>query len=206
MVSIKIDLKDLARLKEIPKRLSNMKPLMDEIGEYMVSSTQRKIKEGIQPENSPLTRAWKKGGLALRDTGRLMSSIDHKADAQSVTIGTNVLYGRLQQLGGKIVPKKANKLYIPDGWKTRQMMRKFGLTPGKCIEGMKKAGYGVWRSKSGKAMMAAEKGKKGKPFVLFILKNSVEIPKRRFLNIDSLDRKVISQKVDSWLNQNIRAV
>lgn len=200
MIELKIDFKDLAKLKELPNKILS-KALFEDIGQYMVSSTQRKIKTGIEPINSPLTRAWKKGGLQLRDTGRLMSSISHKADEHSVTIGTNVIYGRIQQLGGIIRPKKAKKLWIPSGWQTRKLMRRFGHTPSAVMKGMKAAGYKLWQSKSGKAMLASkEKGKK--PFVVFVLKDKVEIPARRYLNIDAMDRNIIIQKVGQCLKSS----
>ncbi|MBI4691703.1 MAG: phage virion morphogenesis protein [Nitrospirae bacterium] len=203
MLSLKIDMRALTKIMEIPKKIINAHGLMNDIGQYMVSSTQRKINSGIEPINAPLTRAWKKGGgLTLRDTNKLASSIAHKADSQQVIIGTNAVQGRIQQLGGTVKPKSAKKLYIPAGWKTRQVMRKFGMTPGKCIEGMKNAGYSIWRSKTGKALMAAlkgAKGKKGEAFVLFVLKDSIEIPARRYLDIDTADKEIITEKTRNWI-------
>jgi len=186
-------------LKKFKKQYQTMSSLTNEVGRYMVSSTQRKIKEGVPPPNVPLTRAYKKGSkLTLRDTGRLLSSITYKADSEKAVIGADVEYARIQQLGGVIKPKKARELYIPASWKTRQLMRKFGATPARCIEGMKRAGYQVYRPK-GKKVIMARTGKRGKPFVLFILKRQVEIPARPFLGIDEKDKKVIKQKVLKWL-------
>jgi phage gpG-like protein len=204
MLSVKIDQKDLQRLRVLINGIKDARGLMSEVGQYMTSSTQRKIEKGIQPENAPLTRAWKKGGLALRDTGKYMSSINYKSDNNKAVIGTKAIQGPLIHQGGTVKPKKAKKLYIPAGWKARQMMRKFGLTPGKCIEGMKRAGYSIWKSKSGKAMMAALKGAKGKkaePFVLFILKDRVTIPARKHFFIDSVDKQVITEKAVTWLKK-----
>ncbi len=168
----------------------------------MTASTQRKIQGNIQPDNASLTRAYKKGGLTLRDTGSYMSQITHKSDSTKAVVGSAAIQGRLIHEGGTIKPKKAKKLYIPAGWKTRQMMRKFGLTPGKCIEGMKRAGYNIWRSKSGKALMAAlkgAKGKKGEAFVLFILKDKVTVPARKHFFVDSVDKSVIMEKQKAWV-------
>ncbi len=152
MIELKVDVKELTKLKELPNKIIS-KSLFENIGQYMASSTQRKIKGGIDPVNSPLTRAWKKSGLQLRDTGRLLSSITHKVDEHSVIVGTNVIYGRIQQLGGTIRPKKAKKLWIPAGWESRKLMRRFGHTPSAVMKGMKAAGYKLWQSKSGKAML-----------------------------------------------------
>jgi len=38
----------------------------------------------------------------LLDTGRLQNSITYAADANSVTVGTNVVYARMQQMGAKM--------------------------------------------------------------------------------------------------------
>jgi hypothetical protein len=65
---------------------------------------------------------------------------------------------------------------------------------------MKSAGYKVWQSKSGKAMLASTSNRsKSKPFVLFVLKTKVEIPPRRYLAIDTTDRNIIIQKVGQCL-------
>ncbi|HOP33234.1 MAG TPA: phage virion morphogenesis protein [Candidatus Hydrothermia bacterium] len=198
MIQCKIDLSELAKIQEIPKRILT-KEFFDELGSYMVSSTQRKIKSGISPENAPLTRAWKKSGLTLMDTGRLMSSISHKAEETKVTVGTNVIYGRIQQLGGTIKPKKATKLWVPAGWNTRKLMRKYGGSPSSVVKAMKQAGYKIWKASSGKAMLYAER--KGKPQVLFVLKDEVTIPARRYLNIDTIDLNVIKGKFEKWLKK-----
>lgn len=198
MIHCRVDLKDLTRLREIPREILNH-GFWNEVGQYMVSSTQRKIKEGIAPDNAPLTRAYKKGGLTLRDTGRLMGSIAYRADSTSTTVGTNLIYGRIQQLGGTIKPRSAKKLWVPAGWNTRKLMRRYGHTPSSVMQGMKASGYRVWISKSGKAVLAAERGKKAKPFVVFVLKDEVTIPARRYLDIDSTDRQIIINKVGKWL-------
>lgn len=204
MLAVKIDQKDLQRLGVLINGIKDTSGLMKDVGQYMTASTQRKIDAGIQPENAPLTRAWKKGGLPLRDTGKYISSINFKSDNTTAVVGTKAVQGRLIHQGGAVKPKKAKKLYIPAGWKARQLMRKFGLTPGKCIEGMKRAGYSVWKSKSGKAMKAAlkgAKGKKGEAFVLFILKDRVTIPARKHFYIDSTDKQVLMEKAVSWLRK-----
>jgi len=202
MFSVAVDLKDLTKIRSIADKAGNTGGLMEGVGQYMASSTQRKIAGGIQPENAPLTRAFKKGGLALRDTGKYIASITQKSDSTKAVVGSASIQGRLIHQGGTIKPKKAKKLYIPAGAKARQMMRKFGLTPGTCIEGMKRAGYGIWMSKSGKALMAAQKGAKGKKgdaFVLFVLKDSVTIPARKHFFVDSVDKSVITEKQKTWI-------
>lgn len=65
------------------------------------------------------------GRILNRRTGRLRNSITHKVKIQGDkvvgTIGTNVVYGRIHELGGEIFPRKAKalKFNIPGvGWRT----------------------------------------------------------------------------------------
>jgi phage gpG-like protein len=185
-------------LKKLKKKMSDAGLLMEKIGSYMASSTQRKIKNGIKPANAPLTQNYKKNNLPLTDTGRLLASITYKSDSEKAVVGTNVIYAKIQQEGGKIKPKKAKMLAIPSGAKTRTLMRRYGQTPRACIDKMKQEGYFIYTPK-GKKVVMAKKGKRGKPFVLFILKKEVDIPKRPFLFVDVADKKIIKRMVDEWL-------
>ena len=171
-------------------------PLMRELGTYMVSSTQRKIRDNIPPPNSPLTQAVKQNNLTLRDTGRLLSSITYQAFPHQVIVGTNLIYAPIQQLGGTIKPKKAKKLWIPAGAHTRRLLRRYG-TPQGVVEGLKAEGYRVWISKSKRAVLYAKKG--GSPQVLFILKDQVDIPARPFLRVDGEDEKMITEIVKDFV-------
>lgn len=196
MVRLEVDMKDLVRLREKIEKIFS-RTLFEELGQYLTSSTIRKIQSNIPPENAPLTKAYKKNNLTLRDTGRLMSSITYRAHSHQVEVGTNVLYGRIQQLGGTIRPKKAKKLWIPAGWETRRLMRRFGMNPKSVIEGLKASGYRVWISRSKKAVLYQKKG--GRPEVLFVLKDEVTIPARSYLKIDALDKKMIQGIVKRWI-------
>ncbi|MCF7952391.1 MAG: phage virion morphogenesis protein [Spirochaetaceae bacterium] len=165
---------------------------MRRVADYMVSSTQRKITGGIAPPNAPLTRAVKQGSKTLRDTGGLLASFAGRSDRTSAQVGTNKKQARILQEGGTITPKKAKSLAIPASARTRTMMRRYGARPRSCITGMKGAGYSVWTQGS---VIMARKGKKGRPFVLFILKKSVKIPARPFLYIDKQDEAIILEMI-----------
>lgn len=52
-------------------------------------------------------------GQPLRDTGRLQRSFTSKADAQGVTVGTNVKHARVHQFGATIKPVKGKFLRFP---------------------------------------------------------------------------------------------
>jgi len=181
-------------------KVSDLRPLMEEIGARMVSVTQERIKEGVPPPNAPLTRAWKKGNdTPLRDTGALMASLDYRAGAEFVAWGSNLPYARIQQLGGRVEPKKAKKLAIPAGWHTRRLMRRYGETPEKCLEGLKRAGWKIWFTDG--AIMGRPPRKRGraKPVVLFIRKEAVEIPARPFLRFEEPEKREIREAVREWL-------
>jgi phage virion morphogenesis protein len=104
-----------SRLNELQRKVSDLTPVMKNIGEYMLLSTDTRFRTETDPygnrwqPNSPRTTARKRaeGRLirVLQSTGRLRSSISYKADRTSVVIGTNVSYAAKHQLG-QGVPKR----------------------------------------------------------------------------------------------------
>jgi phage virion morphogenesis protein len=87
-------------LVELDRRLANMTPMFDEIGGYMVSATQGRMRRGVQPDGSPQP-AVQRGGTPLIDHGNLRGSITHQPSADQVEVGTNVIYAAIHQFGGK---------------------------------------------------------------------------------------------------------
>ncbi len=174
----------------------NLSGVMRRVADYMVSSTVKKIASGVPPANAPLTRAVKGGSNTLRDSGGLMSSIAGKSGQTSAEAGTNKIQARMLQKGGTITPKRSKYLAIPASARTRTLMRQFGSKPASCISGMKGGGYSVWPQ--GNVLMA-RKGKRGRPFALFILKSSVKIPARPFLYIDDEDEAIIVEMIRNEL-------
>lgn len=161
------------------------------VGDYMVSSTQRKINGMVAPANAPLTTAIKQGNRPLRDRGQLLSSITRRASANQVIIGTNHIAAKTNHFGRTITAKK-KWLWIPAGRQTRLMQRRYGFAVSECIRGMRAAGWSLWvqaKKQSSSGVMMAKKGNDS--FVLFILKSSVTIPARPFLFTDEQDRKAI---------------
>lgn len=101
-------------LANASRKLSNTKPLMASIGEALVSST---IKRFVA-ETAPDGKKWKKSkraasenGATLTDTGRLRKSIDFAATPAKVMVGSNAVYARIHQMGGKA--GKGHKADIP---------------------------------------------------------------------------------------------
>lgn len=164
--------------------------LLQRAGRYMVSSTVNKIQNMSNPPNSALTMAIKGGGKAkpLRDTGQLMSSIHYVLqDSSSVVISTNRTGARIQNEGGTIKPKRAKFLWIPaDKW-ARDQLRRNGWSITQTIRTLKGSGYCY---RKGRIFVYRQKGSKNEK-KLFILKDSVYIPQRRFFFISEYDEKEI---------------
>lgn len=107
MVSVKvhIDGDPMKRLLgEITRRLQDLTPAMHEIGEIVRESVMRNFAQQRSPEGEPWKpslRAIKQGGLTLVDTATLKNSINYRAEAKRVRIGTNIPYAAVHQFGAK---------------------------------------------------------------------------------------------------------
>lgn len=113
-------------LRELQKRMGNTEPVLDAIGQLLVSSTQLRFVDQEDPEHVPweplsqatLDRRRKKGVGAqiLRDTGRLASSISYTVSPGSVLLGTDVKYAGIQQFGTKKGSLGKTKRGTPIPW------------------------------------------------------------------------------------------
>ena len=98
-------------LAELQRRTGNIQPAMEGIGQILVSNTQQRFVDQVDPDGLPwkelsavtLSRRRKAGSGAqiLRDTGRLASSISYKVTGGTVELGTNVVYAGTHQYGAK---------------------------------------------------------------------------------------------------------
>ena len=150
-----------------------------------------KINKNIPPANAPLTQEVKRGNKTLRDNGQLMASIAPQNGKDWAAAQTNLKYAKIQQEGGTI-NSKGKGLWLPASAQTRSLMRRYNAQkPGELIEAMKADGYSFFRT--GKVFCARKKG--GKPFALFVIKQSVRIPARPFLYIDEKDKKFIQKEI-----------
>ncbi|MBO5124226.1 MAG: phage virion morphogenesis protein [Spirochaetaceae bacterium] len=182
-------------VKDLPRFGANLKGsvarVMPKIAAYLQSCANKKINRGVPPANAPLTAAVKQGNRTLRDTGALAASIAAHSGQTWADASTNLKYARIQQEGGTITGK-GKGLWIPAGARTRQLMRQYSATsPGQLIKAMRGAKWRMWRS--GRAWMA-QKGRQA-PFVLFIIKDKVQIPARPFLYIDRKEESYIMRIV-----------
>lgn len=77
---------------------------MAAIGDALVASTVERFDAGEGPDGTPWEpsqRAVAEGGKTLVDTGRLRGSIGYEASPAHVSVGSNVVYARIHQLGGQ---------------------------------------------------------------------------------------------------------
>lgn len=187
---------------ELSKRLKKgcLEPTMRKVSKYLVSSAVRKINGNIQPENAPLTQEVKQGNKTLRDNGQLMASIAPQNGKDWAAAQTNLKYAKIQQEGGTI-HGKGKGLWLPASAKTRTLMRHYNAQkPAELIQAMKQDGYSFFRT--GKVFCA--KKKKGEPFALFIIKQSVTIPARPFLHIDEKDEKHITKEIKKAVHEALQ--
>lgn len=119
-----------AEVQDMARRLGsalgrvNFQPLMEVIGQHLVTTTQLRFEKGKGPDGAswPVSRrAQQGGGQTLMLTRRLYDSIAQDgplATAQNVEIGTNVEYAAIHQFGGTIGPhvieaRRGKALFIP---------------------------------------------------------------------------------------------
>jgi phage gpG-like protein len=163
---------------------------------YLQSSADRKIKTGVPPPNSPLTAKIKSGAQTLRDSGGLAQSIAPHSGAAWADASTNKSQAKILQEGGTIRPKNARSLWIPAGPRTRTLMRAYGApSAAALINAMRADGYSFFKPPLSKVFCAV-KGKRGKPFALFIIRSWVKIPARPFLYIDKKDEAFLTALVE----------
>lgn len=89
---------------------SQAKDAMAEVGEAMVSSTVERFDTSKAPDGTgwePSQRALKEGGKTLVDSGSLRGSIGYEASASNLVVGSNKVYARIHQMGGRTGRKHA---------------------------------------------------------------------------------------------------
>lgn len=113
-VALKITIDDKrvkAALNRVQRRAEGLRPWLLDAGEHMLGSIQRNFEEQGRPdpwtalEASTIEQKKKKGRSPLilhgQVSGGLRNSITYDADRNELRIGTNKIYGRIQQLGGE---------------------------------------------------------------------------------------------------------
>lgn len=102
----------------------DLRPVLKNIGEYEAKITRARFISARDPDGKPwrtlntLYAKSKKGPGILRGETRSLSQIIWQAGAASVDIGSNEVYARIHNEGGKIVPKNAAALVFSMGGQT----------------------------------------------------------------------------------------
>jgi len=106
MVALKYTVKDLevkTELKGLEKRLSRPEQALKECGLVLLRSISKNFKAGGRPDRwESSKRVQKSGGQTLVKTARLKNSITMRVLNKVLTVGTNVKYAAIHQLGGRI--------------------------------------------------------------------------------------------------------
>ena len=115
----------LAGLDRAIATLADPRPLLDEIGGRLETSTRLRFETGRSPDGAAWpasARAKRQSGQTLVDTGRLRDSIAHvvrgSGPSAELLVGTDVAYAAIHQFGGRtpprtIRPKRKKALWWP---------------------------------------------------------------------------------------------
>ena len=113
---LRIDLdsdRALALLGRAVAKLADPRPMMEEIGGRLETSTKHRFETGSGPDGAPWkpsARARRQAGQTLVDTARLRDSITHvvrgSGPSTELLVGTNVAYAAIHQFGGRTSPRK----------------------------------------------------------------------------------------------------
>ncbi len=101
------------KLDKMLDGVTNLEPLMDEIGGIMVASTQDNFENSRGPDGTawtPSNRVTKNGGQTLIDSEILFDSITHNPTKDSVEWGSGMIYAGIQNDGGNAGRGGATKL------------------------------------------------------------------------------------------------
>jgi phage virion morphogenesis protein len=96
-------------VKGCVKKIANPSPLMELIGETLVSSTKERMNRGESPDGTAMLPV-ARGGTPLIKSGLLRRSITYKAGVADVVVGSPLVYARIHQEGGVIKPKTKKAL------------------------------------------------------------------------------------------------
>lgn len=119
------------RLQDLSRLLADLTPVMQEIGEQMVTTTKARFAAGEAPDGTkwaPKAQAtldsYARRGQRIDirplfgETGMLASQIFYEAAADSVEIGSNLIYAAAQQFGAAQGAFGADKAGHPIPWGT----------------------------------------------------------------------------------------
>jgi len=104
-------------VSQLKKTLTDMSPVMDEIGQTLQDEIRLQLGRGQTPWGDKMEPLKSRSGVPLNDTRQhIYNRITHTFDSKSVSVGMNeeVGIGRTHQFGAIIKPRKANA-HLPAG-------------------------------------------------------------------------------------------
>jgi phage virion morphogenesis protein len=115
-MSVKVQA-DTSGFQKTINQLQKPEALLEKIGQYLVSSTQARIRTTKVAPNGALWAPWApstarakersgQGGSLLLNSGRLFNSISHQVVAGQVEVTSNAPYARFLQLGTNRMPAR----------------------------------------------------------------------------------------------------
>jgi phage gpG-like protein len=161
----------LAEVGRLIARAEHPRPMFDQIGMSLVTSTQRRFETGVGPDGvpwPPSLRALAEGGKTLIESARLWASITFAASDAGVEEGTNVIYAAIQQFGGRIT--QAARTAVLHFKRTRK---------------------GTRFAKANKRATFAKKVEVGPRVIV--------IPARPFIGLDDDDTREIVRIAEDWM-------
>ena len=108
-VTVNINVRDFNRsLAALMRKVRDQRSMWEEIGFILLKS----VDENFEQEGRPDWDEWDPavgetkppGDKILTDSGQLRRSVTHDADAEGVTIGSNLEYAAIHQFGGQTKP------------------------------------------------------------------------------------------------------
>ncbi|KNY13615.1 phage virion morphogeneis protein [Shinella sp. SUS2] len=115
-ISITLSGSALRGFQQLERVMDNTTPVMADIGKGLVASTHMRFVTQTDPDGAAWRAlntdyaATKRNTRILTESGRLRDSINSRAGATEVRVGTNVPYAAIHQFGGTIKPKSASHL------------------------------------------------------------------------------------------------
>lgn len=100
-------------LTRLSEGLDDMTPLMQDLGELLVASTQDRMLRAEQPDGAPFdmraattlayyaARGFRFGAQPLNKSGEMRQSLAYEADSHSVSWGSNAIQAAVMQFGAK---------------------------------------------------------------------------------------------------------
>jgi len=112
MISFEINVTDAdGKLDDLQALLDDLTPVMNDIGQFLVMSTQDRMAEGKSPDGTPFAprspvtlaayerRKQKPGAHPLWLTGTMRRGIHHAYDRDSVSVGSGAIQAAVMQFG-----------------------------------------------------------------------------------------------------------